>query len=92
MTHFKANSGEKYWSIYMNHRGLYAIPTIAGQNPIEDFEAYDGHNMYKTKKDALDSIERIKEIMFGASTDRQKLEAENTEYDYGHNIKHHSAE
>lgn len=28
---------------------------------------------FKTKKDALDSIERIKEIMFGASTDSQKL-------------------
>lgn len=90
MTRFKANSGEKYWSIYMNHRGLYAIPTIAGQNPIEDLEAYVGHNMYKTKKDALDSIGRIKKIMFGASTDRQKLEAENTEYDYSHNVKHNS--
>lgn len=92
MTRFKVNPGEKYWSVYMNHRGLYAIPTIAGQNPIEDFEAYEGHNMYETKGDALDSIGRIKEIMFGASTDRQKLEAENAEYDYGHNIKHHSAE
>ena len=49
-------------------------------------------NRDKTEKDALDSIERIKEIMFGASADRQKLEAENTEYDYGHNVKHHSAE
>lgn len=92
MTRFKANPGEKYWSIYMNHRGLYAIPTIAGKNPIEDFEAYEGQNMYKTQKDALDSIERIKEIMFGASTDGQKLEAENTEYDYGHNVKHNSEE
>lgn len=54
------------------------------------FKVNQGHNMYKTEKDALDSIERIKEIMFGASTDRQKLEAENTEYDYGHNVKHHS--
>lgn len=49
-------------------------------------------NQDKTEKDALDSIERIKEIMFGASTDRQKLEAENTEYDYGHNVKHYSEE
>ena len=47
---------------------------------------------FKAKKDALDSIGRIKEIMFGASTNRQKLEAENTEYDYGHNVKHHSEE
>lgn len=54
------------------------------------FKVNQGHNMYETKGDALDSIERIKEIMFGASTDRQKLEAENTEYDYGHNVKHHS--
>ena len=36
-------------------------------------------NQYKKEKDALDSIERIKEIMFGAPTDRQRLEAENTE-------------
>lgn len=56
------------------------------------FKANQGHNMYKTEKDALDSIERIKEIMFGASTYRQKLEAENTEYDYGHNVKHNSEE
>ena len=49
-------------------------------------------NQDKTEKDALDSIERIKEIMFGASTDRQKLEAENTEYDYGHNVKYNSEE
>lgn len=90
MTQFRAQPGEKYWSIYMNHKGLYAIPTVAGKNPIEDQEAFEGHNMYKTDKDALDSIQRIKEIMF--STDRQKLEAENTEYDYGHNIKHHSEE
>ena len=53
------------------------------------FKANPGHNMYKTEKDALDSIERIKEIMFGTSTYRQKLEAENTEYDYGHNVKHY---
>lgn len=52
------------------------------------FKVNQGHNMYKTEKDALDSIERIKEIMFGVPTDRQKLEAENTEYDYGHNVKH----
>lgn len=45
---------------------------------------------FKAKKDALDSIGRIKKIMFGASTNRQKLEAENTEYDYGHNVKHNS--
>lgn len=88
MTQFRAQPGEKYWSIYMNHKGLYAIPTVAGKNPIEDQEAFEGHNMYKTDKDALDSIRRIKEIMF--PTDRQKLEAENTEYDYGHNVKHHS--
>lgn len=44
---------------------------------------------FKAKKDGLDSIGRIKEIIFGASTNRQKLEAENTEYDYGHNVKHH---
>ena len=56
------------------------------------FKANQGHNIYKTEKDALDSIERIKEIMFGAPTDRQKLEAENTEYDYGHNVKHYSEE
>ena len=92
MTQFRAQPGEKYWSIYMNHKGLYAIPTIAGKNPIEDFEAYEGQNMYKTQKDALDSIERIKEIMFGASTDRQMLEAESTENDYSHNVKHHSEE
>ena len=54
------------------------------------FKANQGHNMYKTEKDALDSIRRIKEIMF--PTDRQKLEAENTEYDYGHNVKHNSEE
>lgn len=92
MTQFRAQPGEKYWSIYMNHKGLYAIPTIAGKNPIEDLEAYEGHNMHKTEKDALDSIQRIKEVMFGAPTDRQMLEAENTEYDYGHNIKHYSEE
>lgn len=56
------------------------------------FKVNHGHNMSKTEKDALDSIERIKEIMFGASTYRQKLEAENTEYDYGHNVKHNSEE
>lgn len=56
------------------------------------FKVNQGHNMYKTEKDALDSIGRIKEIMFGASTYRQKLEAENTEYDYGHNVKHNSEE
>lgn len=56
------------------------------------FKVNQGHNMYKTEKDALDLIERIKEIMFGASTDGQKLEAENTEYDYGHNVKHYSEE
>lgn len=49
-------------------------------------------NQDKTEKDALDSIERIKEIMFGAPTYRQMLEAENTEYDYGHNVKHYSEE
>ena len=49
-------------------------------------------NQYKTEKDALDSIERINEIMFDAPTYRQKLEAENTEYDYGHNVKHYSEE
>ena len=53
------------------------------------FKANQGENMYKTEKDALDSIERIKEIIFGVLTDRQKLEAENTEYDYGHNVKHY---
>lgn len=47
---------------------------------------------FKAKKDALDSIGRINEIMFGASTNRQKLEAENAEYDYGHNVKHNSEE
>lgn len=88
MTQFRAQPGEKYWSIYMNHKGLYAIPSVAGKNPIEDQEAYERHNMYKTDKDALDSIRRIKEIMF--PTDRHKLEAENTEYDYGNNVKHHS--
>lgn len=46
------------------------------------FKVNQGHNMYKTEKDALDSIGRINEIMFGAPTDRQRLEAENTEYDY----------
>ena len=56
------------------------------------FKANQGHNMYKTEKDALDSIERIKEIMFGAPTYRQMLEAENTEYDYSHNVKHNSEE
>ena len=49
-------------------------------------------NQDKTEKDALDSIERIKEIMFGAPTYRQMLEAENTEYDYGHNVKHYPEE
>lgn len=49
-------------------------------------------NQDKTEKDALDSIGRIKEIMFGAPTYRQILEAENTEYDYGHNVKHNSEE
>lgn len=49
-------------------------------------------NQYKKEKDALDSIERIKEITFGAPTDRQRLEAENTEYDYGHNVKHYPEE
>ena len=49
-------------------------------------------NQDKTGKDALDSIERIKEIMFGAPTDRQRLEDENTEYDYGHNVKHYPEE
>lgn len=29
---------------------------------------------------------------FGIPTDRQQLEDENTEYDYGHNIKHHPEE
>ena len=53
-------------------------------------KANQGHNMYKTEKDALDSIGRIKEIMFSVPTDRQMLEAENTEYDYGHNVKHYS--
>lgn len=61
-------------------------------NNVTRFKVNKGHNMYKTEKDAIDSIERIKEIMFGASTDRQKLEAENTEYDYGHNVKHNSEE
>lgn len=56
------------------------------------FKVNQGHNMYKTEKDALDSIGRIKEIMFGAPTDRQRLEAENTEYDYGHNVKHYPEE
>ena len=92
MTQFRAQPGEKYWSIYMNHKGLYAISTVAGKNPIEDQEAYEGHNMYKKEKDALNSIGRIKEIMFGAPTDRQRLEAENTEYDYGHNVKHYPEE
>lgn len=57
-----------------------------------NFKVNQGHNMYNTEKDDLDSIERIKEIMFGAPTYRQKLEAENTEYDYGHNVKHYSEE
>ena len=56
------------------------------------FKVNQGHNMYKTEKDALDSIERINEIMFDGPTDRQMLEAENTEYDYGHNVKHYSEE
>lgn len=56
------------------------------------FKANQGENMYKTEKDALDSIGRIKEIMFGALTERQRLEAENTEYDYGHNVKHYPEE
>ena len=56
------------------------------------FKVNQGHNMCKTEKDALDSIERIKEITFGAPTDRQRLEAENTEYDYGHNVKHYPEE
>lgn len=56
------------------------------------FKVNQGHNMYKTEKDALDSIGRINEIMFDAPTYRQKLEAENTEYDYGHNVKHYSEE
>lgn len=56
------------------------------------FKVNQGHNMYKTEKDALDSIERINEIMFGVPTDRQMLEAENTEYDYGHNVKHYPEE
>ena len=47
---------------------------------------------FKAKNDALDSIGCIKEIIFGASTDRQKLKAESTEYDYGHNVKHNSEE
>lgn len=52
------------------------------------FRAQPGEKyMYKTDKDALDSIRRIKEIMF--PTERQRLEAENTEYDYGHNVKHY---
>ena len=54
------------------------------------FKVNQRHNMYKTEKDAIDSIERIKEIMFSEPTDRQRLEAENTEYDYGHNVKHYS--
>ena len=45
------------------------------------FKVNQGNNIYKTEKDALDSIGRIKEIMFGALTERQRLEAENTEYD-----------
>ena len=53
------------------------------------FKANQEHNIYKTEKDTLDSIERIKEIMFGESTYRQMLEAENTEYDFGHNVKHY---
>ena len=53
------------------------------------FKVNQRHNMYKTEKDALDSIERIKEIMFSEPTDRQRLEAENTEYDYGHNVKYY---
>lgn len=56
------------------------------------FKANQGHNMYKTEKDALDSIGRIKEITFGVPTDRQMLEAENTEYDYGHDVKYNSEE
>lgn len=56
------------------------------------FKVNQGHNMYKTEKDALDSIERINEIMFGVPTDRQMLEAENTEYDYGHDVKYNSEE
>ena len=54
------------------------------------FKVNQRHNMYKTEKDAIDSIERIKESMFSEPTDRQRLEAENTEYDYGHNVKHYS--
>lgn len=57
-----------------------------------NFKVNQGHNMYKMDKDALDSIERIKEIIFGAPTDRQRLEAENTKYDYGHNVKYYSEE
>ena len=57
-------------------------------NNVTHFKA----NQDKTEKDALDSIESINEIMFGAPTDRQKLEAENTEYDYGHNVKHYPEE
>ena len=47
---------------------------------------------FKAKKDALDSIGRIKEIMFGASTNRQMLKVENTENNYSHNVKHNSEE
>lgn len=57
-----------------------------------NFKVNQGHNMYKMDKDALDSIERIKEIIFGAPTDRQRLEAKNTEYDYGHDVKYNSEE
>lgn len=57
-----------------------------------NFKVNQGHNMYKTEKDAIDSIERINEIMFGVPTDRQMLEAENTEYDYGHDVKYNSEE
>ena len=49
-------------------------------------------NQDKTEKDALDLIGRIKEIIFGAPADRQRLEAENTEYDYGHNVKQYPEE
>lgn len=56
------------------------------------FKANQEHNIHKTEKDALDSIERINEIMFGVPTDRQILEAENTEYDYGHDVKYNSEE
>ena len=45
----------------------------------------DEQDAYKAKV-----AEAIRNLQAGKKDDRQKLEAENTEYDYGHNVKHHS--